>query len=139
MPKRGAMTIDGDAPPAGVQNTAAAEGNAAPAREPLDLDPAAGPRELMKLEFFEMLHAMTARQWEDYIVYLYRSKDSGIIRAAKDGNFIAKFAHAFDESDVKEKFGGGKYLAILNNAKLHKGVRSYTFPIEGPPILQEGE
>lgn len=127
--------------PADVKRAAAAEGvGRKDAGEPLEMAPTAGPEKLSKLPFFEMLSAMTERDWEDRLVYLYRV-DKNIIKAnEKDNNYIERISHAFDEEYVKTKHGGGQFMAILKNTRVRNGAeRRYIFKIEGSPIIHDDE
>jgi hypothetical protein len=136
MPKAG--TVDRE--PADVKRAAAAEGIPAEKNStPVDLAPTAGPIKLDKLPFFEMLARLTEREWEDRIVYLYRQDKNIIKEDPKDSNYIARITHAFDEPYVKDKFGGGRFLAILKNVRINGAERKHSFLIEGSPIIQEGE
>ena len=116
------------------------DGPAKVAGEPIEMAESSGPKNLNKMPFFDMLAAMSARDWEDRIVYLYR-QDKQIVKAdPKDANYIDKIAHAFDESFVKGRHGGGKFLAILKNMRVANGAeRTYSFNIEGPPIIHPDE
>jgi hypothetical protein len=136
MPKAGPASE-----PADVRRAAAAEGAAAGKvpGEPIELAPTAGPAKLDKMPFFEMLAAMSARDWEDRMVYLYR-QDKNIIKASeKDDKYIERFSHPFDEEYVKGKHGGGQFLAILKNVRVNGAERKYSFKIEGSPIIHDDE
>lgn len=95
------------------------------------------------LPFFEALSAMTPRDWEDHIVYLYRTDaeiPKEVLEATGRDKYVDKVTHAFDEEYVKRQHGGGTYLALLKFAKdsSKKTRRGYRFAIDGPAKLQEG-
>jgi hypothetical protein len=137
MPKAGTAA---DREPADVKRVAAAEGIPSDKTPtPVELAPTAGPIKLDKLPFFEMLARLSEREWEDRIVYLYRQDKNIIKEDPKDSNYIARITHAFDEPYVKDKFGGGRFLAILKNVRINGAERKHSFLIEGSPIIQEGE
>jgi hypothetical protein len=137
MPKAGTAL---DREPADVKRVAAAEGAATDkTTAPVDLAPTAGPIKLDKLPFFEMLAKLSEREWEDRMVYLYRQDKTIIKEDPKDSNYIARITHAFDEAYVKEKFGGGRFLAILKNVRINGAERKHSFLIEGEAKIQEGE
>jgi hypothetical protein len=137
MPKAG-TTLDRE--PADVKRVATAEGAAADKNTaPVDLAPTAGPIKLDKLPFFEMLAKLSEREWEDRMVYLYRQDKTIIKEDPKDSNYIARITHAFDEAYVKEKFGGGRFLAIIKNVRINGAERKHSFLIEGEAKIQEGE
>jgi hypothetical protein len=97
------------------------------------------------LDFFDYLNALSAKQWESRLVYLYRVDPE--VRnpentSGKSRKFIEKIAHAFDEEYVKKHHGGGGYLAILKNVNLEhsdRGERTKVFYIDGAPKLQPGQ
>jgi hypothetical protein len=137
MPKAGTVA---DREPADVKRVAAAEGVPADkTTTPVELAPTAGPKNLDRMPFFQMLSSMTEREWEDRMVYLYRQDKTIIKEDPKDSNYIARITHAFDEAYVKEKFGGGKFLAILKNVRINGAERKHSFLIEGEAKIQEGE
>jgi hypothetical protein len=137
MPKAGTAV---DREPADVKRVAAAEGAASDKTPtPVDLAPTAGPIKLDKLPFFEMLGRLTEREWEDRMVYLYRQDKTIIKEDPKDSNYIARITHAFDEAYVKDKFGGGRFLAILKNVRINGAERKHSFLVEGEAKIQEGE
>lgn len=137
MPKAGTAV---DREPADVKRVAAAEGAATDkTTAPVDLAPTAGPIKLDKLPFFEMLGRLTEREWEDRMVYLYRQDKTIIKEDPKDSNYIARITHSFDEAYVKEKFGGGRFLAILKNVRINGAERKHSFLVEGEAKIQEGE
>jgi hypothetical protein len=137
MPKAGTVA---DREPADVKRVAAAEGVAADKNTtPVELAPTAGPIKLDKLPFFDMLSKLSEREWEDRMVYLYRQDKTIIKEDPKDSNYIARITHAFDEAYVKDKFGGGRFLAILKNVRINGAERKHSFLIEGEAKIQEGE
>ena len=137
MPKAGTAV---DREPADVKRVAAAEGVPADkTTTPVELAPTAGPKNLDRMPFFQMLSSMSEREWEDRMVYLYRQDKTIIKEDPKDSNYIARITHAFDEAYVKEKFGGGKFLAILKNVRINGAERKHSFLIEGEAKIQEGE
>ncbi len=126
--------------PADVKRVAAAEGVIDPTGEPIEMSDSAGPRKLEKMPFFDMLAALTPREWEDRLVYLYRSGDKNIIKAdPKDNNYVERISHSFDESYVKEKHGGGQFLAILKNTRINGAERKHIFKVDGLPIVHDDE
>ena len=138
MPKN--EPIDLTKEPRDVKRVAATEGvGSGKEKEPIEMAPTSGPRNLDKLPFFEMLAQLTAREWEDRMVYLYRQNKDVIKQDPKDANYIERISHAFDEQYVKGKFGGGQFLAILKNTRINGAERKHSFRIEGEPVIQEGE
>ncbi len=139
MPKAETMDVT-PKEPRDVKRAAASEGiGGKDTAQPVELAPSSGPSKLQGLAFFDMLKAMSERDWEDRMVYLYR-QDKSIIKAdPKDANYIARIPHAFDEAYVKEKFGGGRFLCILKNTRINGAERKHSFLIEGDPIIQADE
>src|SRR6266481_977024 len=130
--------------PADVKRVAVAEGVAQPPSEPIVMAESDGPKNLNKMPFFEMLAAMTAREWEDRLVYLYRSNEKNaninVIKAdPKDSNYIERISHAFDEDYVKHKHGGGTFLAMLKNTRVNGAERKHMFRVDGLPIIHDDE
>jgi len=138
MPK--AETVKLADEPKDVKRVAASEGIGGKENSaPVEMAGSAGPKELDKMPFFQMLGSMSERQWEDRMVYLYR-QDKTIIKAdEKDSNYIERITHAFDEAYVKEKHGGGRFLAILKNVRVNGAERKHSFKIEGEPIIHADE
>jgi hypothetical protein len=137
MPKAGTAV---EREPADVKRVATAEGAASDKTpNPVDLVPTAGPIKLDKLPFFEMLARLSEREWEDRMVYLYRQDKTIIKEDPKDSNYIARITHSFDEAYVKDKFGGGRFLAILKNVRINGAERKHSFLVEGEAKIQEGE
>lgn len=108
---------------------------------PAPEDPASATPALPLRErpFFEHLAALTEREWEDRVVYLYRGAGDVVKADATKGKFIDKITRPFDESYVKEQFGGGRYLAILKNYKTNEAERKASFEVDGVPRLQADE
>ncbi|MBZ5522240.1 MAG: hypothetical protein LAP21_08360 [Acidobacteriia bacterium] len=127
--------------PADVKRVAEAAGDTGrkPTGEPVEMAATSGPPKLDKLPFFDMLKALQARDWEDRMVYLYRQDKNIIKEDPKDSNYIDRVPHAFDEAYVKDKFGGGRFLAILKNTRINGAERKYSFLVEGEPIITQGE
>ncbi len=70
-----------------------------------------------------MLAALTEREWEDRMVYLYRQDKNIIKEDPKDNNYIERITHSLDEDHVKKEHGGGRFLAILKNTRIN-GARA---------------
>jgi hypothetical protein len=137
MPKAGTA----DREPADVKRGDAVEGTPPVAStKPIEMADISQPAKLDKMPFFDMLASLSEREWEDRLVYLYRG-DGAVIKAnEKDDKYIERIAHKFDEDYVKQKHGGGAFLAILKNTRVRNGAeRKHIFKIEGAPIIHDDE
>lgn len=105
----------------------------------IEAEPAVRAKPLQDLEFFDHLRLMSARDWEDRICYLYRGGSEVAKADPTKGKYIDKIGQPFDEAYVKQKFGGGRYLAILKNLREGDAERKYSFEVDGPPKLQPDE
>lgn len=73
---------------------------------------------------FEYMDALTPAEWDEHIVYIYR------METGKQDSYIDKFAHTFDESYLKENFGGGTYSYILKKGS--QRIKQGRVRVEGP-------
>ncbi len=94
-----------------------------------------------ELPYFEYLEALSPRQWERRLLYLYRL-DPAVRNATGNQKYIQRYAGPVDEDTVKQQHGGGKYMFVLNNVDAprgQRGERTHTFMIDGPPKFIEGQ
>jgi len=92
---------------------------------------------LRTLPFWEQLAHIGERDWDELSVYLYRLAPK--VRNAEPVSFIERVSQAFDESDVKERHGGGKYRAILCERDRRGEIRQHIFEISGAPKILPGQ
>lgn len=114
---------------------------APPAAAPIPLSPDPGPKKGRDLDGFEYLASLTPGEWDERIVYLYR-QDPNIAKSDdRNKKYIIKLSMPFDEAYVQERFGGGKFLAIVKNQRAtgDTAERKFSFEIEGAPKLQADE
>jgi hypothetical protein len=111
------------------------------------------PEELRKVlandDFFQMIAGFPEAWWgERMSMYLYRHEDDGglmIKNAEGEGNYIKPIIRrAVDRDWVAKYNGGGKYRLWLNlsdpaNSRKSTTLRKYTFRIDGPPLLKDGQ
>jgi hypothetical protein len=116
-------------------------------------DPEMFRKVLSTEDFFQMLASFPAAWWGDRLsMYLYRHEsDDGIMvkNPVGDGNYIKPvIRQAVDRDWIANRNGGGKYCLWLNlsspnpansDRRISTTVRKYTFRIDGPPLVKEGQ
>jgi len=86
-----------------------------------------------ELDFFDYLDSLTAEQWGDRIIYIYRQDPP--LHNPGNGHYIEKVPHAIDEEYIKARHGGGRYLVFVKNVRAKARERSKLVVIEGAPKL----
>jgi hypothetical protein len=66
------------------------------------------------IEWRSYMAGLSAEQWNEHVVYIYRSSPPG------QSGYIDKFAHTFDEAYLKDNFGGGEYTFWINKGSERK-------------------
>ena len=85
-----------------------------------------------KMSFWERLARISAAEWgRDYVIYLYR--ESPKVRMAGQGGYLCKLAQPFSPEDVKARYGGGTFKAMLNKGQ--NLIDTEVFEVEGIPIF----
>jgi len=81
------------------------------------------------LDFFDYLNSLTAEQWGDRIIYIYRQDPPD--HNPGSGRYLEKVPHAIDEEYIKARHGGGRYLVFVKNVGTKRRERSQIVVIEG--------
>lgn len=82
-----------------------------------------------ELDFFDYLDSLTAEQWGDRIIYIYRQGPPD--HSPGSGHYIEKVPHAIDKEHIKARHGGGRYLVLVKNVRRKRRERSQIVVIEG--------
>ena len=82
-----------------------------------------------ELHFFDYLDSLTAEQWGDRIIYIYRQDPPA--HNPGNGHYIEKVPHAIDEEYITARHGGGRYLVFVKNVRTKGRERSQIVVIEG--------
>jgi hypothetical protein len=104
-------------------------------------------------DFFQMIADFPQAWWGDRLtMYLYRHEsDDGIMvkNPQGEGNYIKPvIRQAVDRDWIANRNGGGKFCLWLNlsspnpanpDRRISTTVRKYTFRIDGPPLVKEGQ
>lgn len=88
-------------------------------------------------KFFDYLDSLTAEQWEDRTVYIYRQHPP--VRNPGNGHYIEKIPRAIDQEYIRAQHGGGRYLVFVKNVSTKGRERSQSVVIEGAPRLLEAQ
>ena len=116
-------------------------------------DPEMFRKILSNENFFEMIAAFPEAWWGDRLsMYLYRheSDDGMMVKNPQgEGNYIKPvIRQPVDRDWIANRNGGGKYQLWLNLSSpnpanpaknISTTVRKYTFRIDGPPMVKEGQ
>jgi hypothetical protein len=110
------------------------------------------PEEFRKVvsteDFFQMIQNFPNAWWGERLsMYLYRHEDDGglmIKNAEGEGKYIKPIIRqAVDRDWIASRNGGGKFQLWLNlsepGTRRQTTVRKYTFRIDGPPLVKEGQ
>ena len=81
------------------------------------------------LDFFDYLNSLTAEQWGDRIICIYRQDPPD--HNPGSGRYLEKVPHAIDEDYIKARHGGGRYLVFVKNVGTKRRERSQIVVIEG--------
>lgn len=85
--------------------------------------------------FWDKLAEIPAESWKlgEYQVWITRLGDSRVPFAAGEKGYLDMFIEPITPATIKQKYGGGKYQAVLN--RRGRAVTSHNFEIEGTPIF----
>ena len=110
------------------------------------------PEEFRKVvsseDFFSLIANFPTAWWGERLsMYLYRHEDDGgmmIKNAEGEGKYIKPIIRqAVDRDWIASRNGGGKFQLWLNlsepGTRRQTTVRKYTFRIDGPPAVKEGQ
>lgn len=99
-----------------------------------------------EIRFFDRLRNLSLGEWENYLVYLYRTAPrTDAKKGGASANYITKYGAAFDEETVKRECGSGGYKIHLNQIGgdgKSRTVEVYFFDIldpNFPPKIAPGE
>ena len=102
--------------------------------EPIEQKPPQEREEKPPNWFWDLLQSKPQEDWKAgaYQVWITRLADSRVPMAAGEKGYLDMFIEPITPAIVKQKYGGGKYQAVLN----HRGraETSHNFEIEGQPI-----
>jgi hypothetical protein len=82
-----------------------------------------------ELDFFDYLDSLTAEQWRDRIIYIYRQDP--LAHNPGNGPYIEKVSHAIGKEHIKVRHGRGRYLVSVKNVRTKRRERSQIVVIEG--------
>jgi hypothetical protein len=87
--------------------------------------------------FWDLLQSKPAEDWKAglYQVWISRLGDSRVPMAAGEKGYLDMFIEPITFATVKQKYGGGKYQAVLNYRG--RAETSHNFEIVGQPIYDE--
>jgi hypothetical protein len=87
--------------------------------------------------FWDLLQSKPADDWKAglYQVWISRLGDSRVPMAAGEKGYLDMFIEPITFATVKQKYGGGKYQAVLNYRG--RAETSHNFEIVGQPIYDE--
>jgi hypothetical protein len=85
--------------------------------------------------FWDKLAEISAESWKagEYTVWITRLGDSRVPMAAGEKGYLDMFIEPITPATIKQKYGGGKYQAVLN--RRGRAVTSHNFEIEGQAIF----
>jgi hypothetical protein len=83
--------------------------------------------------FWDKLAEISTESWKagEYQVWITRLGDSRVPMAAGEKGYLDMFIEPITPATIKQKYGGGKYQAVLN--RRGRAVTSHNFEIEGQP------
>jgi hypothetical protein len=90
-----------------------------------------------QMAFFSRLKKISSGDWSHHAVYVYRLEPR--VRNAGPFKYLEIFYGPFDEADLRERHGGGKYQAILKDVSRDEALQKVTIEVDGPPKLQKGQ
>lgn len=97
------------------------------------VEPAAAPAEdKATWNIFEYMDGMKPEDWETHRGYVYRVQPR--ISEARGEGYLMKVVEPFTIEDIREKFGGTVFRAVLKRGQ--ERVADTTFTVEAPPKLQ---
>lgn len=84
--------------------------------------------------FWDKLAEIPLEDWKNniYAVWVMRNGDSRVPMAAGEKGYLDMFLEPITPATIKQKYGGGKYTAVLN--KRGRAETSHNFEIEGRPL-----
>lgn len=97
------------------------------------LDPEMPPQ----MAFFDRLRKIPAIDWGHMQVFVYRLDPK--VRNAGPYKYIDIFSGPFDESDIAQRHGGGKYQCLLKDQDTQGLVAKCTFEVAGAPKLYQSQ
>lgn len=95
----------------------------------------AAPKEKEKIEFWSYIAGLSPQDWKRHIVYLYRTKPT--VGMGAQGKYLEKFTEAFTVDDIRTRFGGEEFRALLQRDRTL--LVSETFAIEAAPKFDARE
>ena len=98
-------------------------------RSPAD----AHPRPFYARDWETVVNELTPQEWEGHLMRVYRADEKWDRASSPIDN---TFSGPFTEEDMRQRFGGGKYLLwLLGPPKRHNLVGRYQVTLDGPPLL----
>ena len=82
-------------------------------------------------DFWEFTAALTTKDWERYLIYVYRMTGDRL------GPYVAKYPSRISEDMIAENHGGGKYRCWLKTTA-GEIIKTANFEIEGAPKINTG-
>lgn len=117
------------APGVRVKKTTFTEVVPAEERSPFDAQPA----QFYARDWETVMADLTPEQWKEHKVRVYRADEKWDRSSSPVDNV---FTSAFTEEDIRNRFGGGRYvLWLLGPPKQHNLVGKYQVTLDGPPLL----
>ena len=95
----------------------------------------AAPKEKEKIEFWSYIAGLSPQDWKRHIVYLYRTKPT--VGMGAQGKYLEKFTEAFTVDDIRARFGGEEFRALLQRDRTL--LITETFAIEAAPKFDARE
>ena len=93
----------------------------------------ARPSEFYAREWETVVHSLTAEQWAGHVMRVYRADEKWDRSSSPVDN---TFTGPFTEEDMRNRFGGGRYLLWLYGPpKKQTLVGRYQVNLDGPPLL----
>lgn len=87
------------------------------------------------LEPWDYLNALNQPQWSQHAVYVYRNKPRTIDPGSGKGRYLDIYNTGFTLEEIRERFGGGKFLFIVERGS--KNLLRFFETVAGKPILQK--
>lgn len=92
------------------------------------------------MSIWQAMARMTADDWADKELFVYRLSPRTVNRETGDHNYIEKRVEPIDENTIKAMFGGGTFQLILNgNTPRRRTIYKAVVKIAGKPIFLKNE